>query len=95
MTKDQYEKVKEFKPQFKLAKTNFVRISRGDLEIIRNVYNELFKKDLKPANLNCNSCVIKMMKEMCDAVEKYEIYLSKFGKKSAVNSNNPEQKPAE
>ena len=72
MNKQQYENVERFKPQFELAKTGFVRISRGDLDIIRRTYNDVFQKDLKPSNMNCNACVLKMMKEMGKAVEKYE-----------------------
>ena len=69
MTKQQYEAMEPFKAQFALAKTNFVRISRSDLDIIRRTYNDVFKKNLQVSNMNCNSCVIKMMKAMgCDAI---------------------------
>lgn len=81
MTKEQYDKVERFKPQFELAKGGFCRVSRGDLEIIRNVYNEVFGQNLKPSNMNCNACVIKMMKNLGEAVEKYGKYLNTFGRK--------------
>lgn len=96
MTGEQYEKIKKFKPQFELAKTNFCRVSRGDLETLREVYNDIYSKSLGKANMNCNACVIRMMKALGEAVEKYEVYLSRFGKKkSEANSNEEAQEPAE
>ena len=78
MTKEQYSKVERFKPQFNQAKSNFIRIPRGELEIIRQVYNELFNAGYTPANLTCNHCVLKMMKQMAEAVEKYEQWRENF-----------------
>ena len=78
MTKEQYAKIERFKPQFQQAKSNFIRIPRGELEIIRQVYNELFNAGYTPANLNCNHCVLKMMKQMAEAVEKYEQWRENF-----------------
>ena len=96
MTKEQYEKVKRFKPEFEMAKTNFCRVSRGNLDIIRNVYNEVFNKSLMPSNMNCNSCVIKMMKAMGEAVEKYEKwYEARHGKKTEENVGNSNPVPQE
>lgn len=101
MTKEQYSRVERFKPQFNQAKSNFVRICKGDLEIIRNVYNEVYSQNLQPSNLNCNSCVLKMMKKMAEAVENYEQWYEKrFGKakptsQSKRNSDIPEQNDAE
>lgn len=99
MTKEQYAKIERFKPQMELAKTGFCRIARGDLEILRNVYNEIFSATLGPSNMNCNACVIKMMKNLGEAVAKYEVYLSTFGKKKksepAANSNDAKQNGVE
>lgn len=78
MTKDQYQKIERFKPQFNQAKSNFVRIPRGELEVLRNVYNEVFGAALAPSNMNCNSCVLKMMKRLGEAVEKYEQWKESF-----------------
>lgn len=88
MTKEQYAKIERFKPQFQQAKSNFVRIPRGELEVIRGVYNEIFSASLAPSNMNCNTCVLKMMKAMAEAVDKYEEW------KSKRNSNKDEQNPA-
>lgn len=81
MTKEQYEKIKDFKAQFNQAKSNFVRASRGELERIKDVYNEVFNQTYTASNLNCNACVIKMMKAMGEAVEKYEAARAQFQKK--------------
>jgi len=98
MTKQQYEAMEPFKAQFALAKTNFVRISRSDLDIIRRTYNDVFKKNLQVSNMNCNSCVIKMMKAMGAEVEKFERWYEARHGKNAVenegNSNVPEQSEA-
>lgn len=101
MTKDQYEKIERFKPQFLQAKGNFVRVSRGDLDIIRQVYNDVFKKSLLPSNMTCNSCVLKMLKQLGEALEKYEEWKDKFngGRKKKEeeckrNSNIEPQEPA-
>lgn len=95
MTKEQYSRVERFKPQFNQAKSNFVRICKGDLEIIRNVYNEVYSQNLQPSNLNCNSCVLKMMKKMAEAVENYEQWYDKRFGKSKRNSDIPEQNDEE
>lgn len=95
MTKEQYSRVERFKPQFNQAKSNFVRICKGDLEIIRNVYNEVYSQNLQPSNLNCNSCVLKMMKKMAEAVENYENWYDKRFGKSRRNSDIPEENDAE
>lgn len=94
MTKEQYQRVERFRTNFNQAKSNFVRISRGDLEIIRNVYNEVFSASLQPSNMGCNSCVIKMMKKMAEAVENYEQWYEKRFGKSKRNSNDAEQSNA-
>lgn len=80
MTKDQYDRIKGFKPQFEQAKSNFCRVSRGNLDTLRTVYNEVFSKDLAPSNMNCNACVLKMMKALGEAVENYEEWYRKRGK---------------
>lgn len=72
MTREQYDRVKDFKVQFEQAKSNFVRMSRGELERVKNVYNEVFNANYSSSNLNCNACVLKMLKAMGEAVEKYE-----------------------
>lgn len=96
MTKEQYQRVERFRTNFNQAKSNFVRISRGDLEIIRNVYNEVFSANLQPSNMGCNSCVIKMMKKMAEAMDSYdEWYEKRYGNKSKRNSNVDEQKDTE
>lgn len=98
MTKEQYDRVKRFKPQFELAKGGFCRIARGELEVIRNVYNEVFEQSLGQANMNCNACVIKMMRNLGEAVEKYEKYLNTFGRKKKTepsrDSNDAAQNEA-
>ena len=102
MTKEQYQRVERFRTNFNQAKSNFVRISRGDLEIIRNVYNEVFSASLQPSNMGCNSCVIKMMKKMAEAMDNYdEWYDKRYGNKakptsqSRRNSNDAEENKAE
>ena len=81
MTKEQYEKIKDFKVQFNQAKSNFVRMSRGELETVKDVYNEVFNAHYASSNLNCNACVLKMLKAMGEAVEKYEEAKERFQKK--------------
>ena len=91
MEKSQYDKVAKFKPQFEQAKTGFCRVSRGDLKIIREVYNDLFGQNLQEANMTCKACVIKMMKTMGDAVAKYEDWYSKRYKKNEGSGRNSDQ----
>lgn len=95
MKQEQYDNVKRFKPQFNLAKTGFVRVSRGDLDIIRRTYNDVFQKDLKPSNMNCNACVLKMMKAMGDAVEQYEKWYEARFKKEEEEPKQEETESGE
>ena len=92
MKKEQYEKIVRFKPQFELAKSNFARVSRGDLNIIMGVYNEEFGANYNQGNLNCNKCVIKMLKEMGQAVKNYEDWYEKRYGKPGADSDNDGQK---
>ena len=78
MDKKQYEKISRFIPQFQLAESNFVRVSRSDLDEIRQAYNEITGKHLQAANMSCTHCVLTMMKEMNQLVKQYEAYREKI-----------------
>ena len=80
MNAEQYSKLEPYKVQLGQAKFNFVRLSRTDTNKLREIYNDIFKKDMKVSQMGCTHCVLTMMKELASAVEKYEIWKSKFGK---------------
>ena len=100
--KEQYERLVEFKPYLIQAKSNFCRISNSNVRAVSDIYYEVTGKRLTPQQLNCTSCVLKMLKELANEVEKYEkvVNAMKEGRKKketepVANSNVTEQEPAE
>lgn len=102
--KEQYEKLTEYRTYLIQAKSSFCRISNTNLRAVAEIYFEVTGKRLSPAQLNCTSCVLKMLKELAGMVEQYEAWLSKMaeGRKNRkentepeANSNQAEPEPAE
>ena len=100
--KEQYERLVEFRPYLIQAKSNFCRISNSNVRAVADIYFETTGKRLSPQNLNCTSCVLKMLKELAAQVETYEktVNAMKEGRKKKetepeANSNQTEQEPVE
>lgn len=70
--KEQYERLQEFRPYLIQAKSNFCRISNSNLRSVADIHFEITGKRLTPQQLNCTSCVLKMLKELAAQVETYE-----------------------
>lgn len=90
--KEQYEKLADYKPYLDQAKSNFCRISNSNLRAVSDIYFEVTGKRLTPSQLNCTSCVLKMLKELHGMVEQYEVWLSKMaeGRKNRKENTEPE-----
>lgn len=88
MNAKQYEALQPYIVNLNQAKSNFVRMSRTETNKVREIYNEVFNKDIKVSQMGCTHCVLTMLKELAAAVEKYEIWKSKFGKNKENNDNN-------
>lgn len=95
MNAKQYERLLPYKINLDQAKSNFVRLSRSSSNELREIYNEVFKKDLKQSQLGCNRCVLNMLNELRVALEKYELWKERFGKKGEEENNNEESKVEE
>lgn len=95
MNAKQYERLLPYKINLDQAKSNFVRLSRSSSNELREIYNEVFKKDLKQSQLGCNRCVLNMLNELRVALEKYELWKERFGKKGEEENNNEENKEEE
>ena len=100
--KEQYESLQEFRPYLEQSRSNFCRISNGNLRRIGDIYFDITGKRLTPQQLNCTSCVLKMLKELCGMVETYEKVVNamresrkKKESEPVVNSNPTEQEPVE
>ena len=85
MNAKQYERVLPYRINLQQAKSNYVRLCRSGVNTLREVYNEVFKKDMKVGQMGCNTCVLRMLRELCEAVEKYEAWREKFKKKEENN----------
>lgn len=104
--KEQYEKLQEFKGYLIQAKSNFCRISNSNLRAVSEIYFEVTGKRMSAQQLNCTSCVLKMLKGLAKEVETYENVVN--GVKAAAearrkaketepveNSNQIEPEPVE
>lgn len=94
MDRKQYDKMERFIPQFKQAESNFVRMSRSDLNEVREMYNDITGKHLAASNMNCTHCVIKMMKEMGALMKRYEEWREKISGPDWKDKDT-KKKPAE
>lgn len=103
MKQEQYNKLQEYRQYLIQAKSNFCRISNSNLRALADIYFELNGKRLSPQQLNCTSCVLKMLKELAKQCENYEEwYKGRFKKmpgeettEPVANSNPIEPEPVE
>lgn len=105
--KEQYERLQEFRPYLIQAKSNFCRISNSNLRTVSDIYFEVSGKRLTSQQLNCTSCVLKMLKELATQVETYEKVVNAMREsrkkketetlptEPVANSNQTEQEPVE
>lgn len=104
--KEQYEKLQGFKEYLIQAKSNFCRISNSNLRAVSEIYFDITGKRMSAQQLNCTSCVLKMLKGLAKEAETYESVVN--GVKAAAearrkakengsveNSNEPEQNSVE
>ena len=65
MTKELYEKLKQYEDIMKYAiKMDYLRVTPDVFQQLHKLYNELTGKTLSKSQLNCNSCRLRMLKEM-------------------------------
>lgn len=65
MTKELYEKLKQYEDIMKYAiKMDYLRVTPDVFQQLHKLYNELTDKTLSKSQLNCNSCRLRMLKEM-------------------------------
>lgn len=100
--KEQYEKLQGYREYLNQAKSNFCRISNSNVRRIAEIYEEVSGKKLTSQQLNCTSCVLKMLKELANECDKYEKVVNALreGRKKKdtepdTNSNATEPEPVE
>lgn len=73
MTKELYEKLKQYEDIMKYAiKMDYLRVTPDVFQQLHKLYNELTGKTLSKSQLNCNSCRLRMLKEMGKEYYTYE-----------------------
>lgn len=73
MTKELYEKLKQYEDIMKYAiKMDYLRVTPDVFQQLHKLYNELTGKTLSKSQLNCNSCRLRMLKEMGKEYYAYE-----------------------
>lgn len=73
MTKELYEKLKPYEDIMKYAiKMDYLRVTPDVFQQLHKLYNELTGKTLSKSQLNCNSCRLRMLKEMGKEYYAYE-----------------------
>ena len=64
MTKEQYEKLKEYEGVLRNAvKNDYVHISGSEFSKIAEIYNEIFTP-LRKSQMNCNTCRLTALKRL-------------------------------
>lgn len=87
MTKDIYDRLEKFRGSLKgSVKSSFIRLSRGEMNKINEIYKELYGEALNKSQLLCNSCKLKACQRIGRDIERYEEWHNKRNK-SELNSN--------
>ena len=88
MTEEQFRILEPYEQSFRWAiRSNFIHMSNGEFTTIKNLYHEVFGKNMTVAQSNCNACRLKALQEMGRAYFEY--------KESAEAAKNAEKKPQE
>ena len=73
MTEEQYKALEPYEQSFRWAiKSNFIHMSNGEFTTIKNLYHEIFGKNMTVAQSNCNACRLKALQEMGRAYFDYK-----------------------
>lgn len=68
MTQEIYNKLKCYESVLKNANDNkYFKLSSDEFNEIAGIYTEIFNKKITKAQLNCNSCRVKIVKEIAKA----------------------------
>ena len=88
MTLEQYKALEPYEQSFRWAiKSNFIHMSNSEFTTIKNLYHEIFGKNMTVAQSNCNACRLKALQEMGRAYFDY--------KEAAESVKNAEKKQQE
>lgn len=88
MTEEQFRILEPYEQSFRWAiRSNFIHMSNGEFTTIKNLYHEVFGKNMTVAQSNCNACRLKALQEMGRAYFAY--------KEAAEAAKNAEKKPQE
>lgn len=88
MTEEQFRILEPYEQSFRWAiRSNFIHMSNGEFTTIKNLYHEVFGKNMTVAQSNCNACRLKALQEMGRAYFEY--------KEAAEAEKNAEKKPQE
>lgn len=95
MTKELYEKLKQYEDIMKYAiKMDYLRVTPDVFQQLHKLYNELTGKTLSKSQLNCNSCRLRMLKEMGKEYYTYEPEVIEIEKVENEESEVKETKKA-
>lgn len=68
MTQEIYNKLKSYESVLKNANDNkYFKLSSDEFNDIADIYTQIFNKKITKAQLNCNSCRVKIVKEIAKA----------------------------
>lgn len=99
MTKENYEALKKYESILNGAKSNFARVSRSELREINVLYKSVLGKELNNTQMNCNHCVLGMLKALASEYETYGKRVKAMERaraaKSVQNSNQEDKKGVE
>lgn len=81
MTREQFEKCKEWEQQLRWAvKSNFVHMNNTDFSKVAAIYKEVFGEGLTLAQMTCNTCRLRTLKRLGEDYFNYEQKLAQEAK---------------
>ena len=65
MTKQQFDKLSKYEQVFRWAiNSNFIHLSNGEFKEVSILYTEVYNDKLSPAQMSCNACRLKALKQL-------------------------------
>ena len=93
MTREQYEKCKEWEQQLRWAvKSNFVHMNNTDFSKVAAIYKDVFGEGLTLAQMTCNTCRLRALKRLGESYLDMQQKLAQEAKEE--RTQEPEKKKA-
>lgn len=90
MTKEIYDRLKEFEPQLTSAiKTSYARFGDKGFDVIADIYFELYAVKLTKSERTCGMCKLRALKKIAKDYFAYEEWYNKRFKKDKESQGEP------